>query len=105
MRRLRRLDLRERIEAGTFHPWPCACCATGPPPHRPPPKVAEDRLRLAKEVLTETRLKVEPGGALADLDWARARVVAPQDYEREARHGGGGVAAGRSWSSPTRTPG
>ena len=86
VRRLRRLDLRERIEAGTFHSVALRLLrdrATAA--HRPPPKVAEDRLRLAKEVLTETRLRVEPSGALADLDWARARVVVPQDYEREAR--------------------
>jgi len=36
-------------------------------------------------VLTETRIAVEPAAALADLDWARARMVDPQDFADATR--------------------
>jgi DNA helicase-2/ATP-dependent DNA helicase PcrA len=42
-------------------------------------------MRLAREVLTETRIAVEPAAALADLDWARARMVASSDIASASR--------------------
>jgi DNA helicase-2/ATP-dependent DNA helicase PcrA len=85
-RRLRRLDVTERIESGTFHSVAlrllrdrAAAAGTAAP------VVAPDRMRLAREVLTETRIAAEPAAALADLDWARARMVAPADAAAASR--------------------
>lgn len=85
-RRLRRLDISERIESGTFHSVAlrllrdrAAAAGTAAP------AVAPDRMRLAREVLTETRIAVEPAAALADLDWARARMVASSDVAAASR--------------------
>lgn len=88
-RRLRTLDVGEPVEAGTFH----AVClrllrdralAVG----TAQPQVAADRHRLLKEVTTELRLRVDLGGLAADLDWARARLVEPDGYERAVRSAG-----------------
>lgn len=85
-RRLRRLDIRETIETGTFHAVALRVLrdranATG----APAPVVANDRGRLIREVLTETRVRCEPGAALADLDWARARMVSPDEFVAASR--------------------
>lgn len=85
-RRLRRLDIDESIEAGTFHAVALrllsdrALAANTGAPH-----VASDRGRLARECLTQLRLTADAGGALADLDWARARLVTPDRYEAAVR--------------------
>ncbi len=85
-RRLRSLDVRRRIEAGTFHAVALrllrdhALSRNGPPPH-----VANDRVRLMREVATELRLRVEPTFAMADLDWARARRIPAADFDSACR--------------------
>jgi DNA helicase-2/ATP-dependent DNA helicase PcrA len=85
-RRLRRLDIREPIEAGTFHGVALRLLRDRAlAANRPAPQVANDRLRLAREVLTELKLSAEPYGALADLDWAKARMIAPDRYEGALR--------------------
>lgn len=85
-RRLRRLDIREPIEAATFHGMALRLLRDRAlAAHQPPPQVANDRVRLAREVLTELKLKVEPFPALADLDWARARMVPADRYEAANR--------------------
>jgi DNA helicase-2/ATP-dependent DNA helicase PcrA len=80
-RRLRRLDVRERIECGTFHAVALRllrdrAVAEG----TAAPVVAQDRIRLLKEVLTETRVGIDPYSAQTDIDWARARLVHPRDF-------------------------
>lgn len=85
-RRLRRLDLRAPIEAGTFHAVALRllrdrATAAGVSA----PQVAPDRERLVRQVLAELRLRIAPAGVVADLDWARARLVPPSDYERACR--------------------
>ena len=85
-RRLRRLDVRERIECGTFHAVALRllrdrALAEG----TAAPVVAQDRIRLLKEVLTETRIAVEPFHAQTDIDWARARLISPRDYGAATR--------------------
>lgn len=86
-RRLRRLDIREPIEAATFHGMALRLLRDrAVAAHQSPPQVANDRNRLAREVLTELKLKVEPYLALADLDWARARMVSADRYEAAGRH-------------------
>ena len=85
-RRLRRLDIREPIEAATFHGMALRLLRDRAlAAHQAPPQVANDRIRLAREVLTELRLKAEPYAALADLDWARARMVSADHYEAASR--------------------
>lgn len=85
-RRLRRLDIREPVEAATFHSFSLKllrdrALAT----HQRPPQVANDRLRLAREVLTELKLPTEPFAALTDLDWSRARMIAPDQFDSASR--------------------
>ena len=85
-RRLRRLDLREPIEAGTFHSVALRLLRDRAVANdRPIPHVAPDRVRLIREVLTQLRLRAEASGVVADLDWARARMVASDDFDRAAR--------------------
>jgi DNA helicase II / ATP-dependent DNA helicase PcrA len=85
-RRLRRLDLREPIEAGTFHSVALRLLRDRALTHHETmPQIAGDRLRLMRECMTELRLDVAPSLALADVDWARARLVAPADYESACR--------------------
>ena len=85
-RRLRRLGVPARIETGTFHAVALRLlsdrAASG---DRPPPVIAPDRQRLMREVLTETRRRVEPTAALADIDWARARLVDPLRFGEATR--------------------
>lgn len=85
-RRLRRLDIREPIEAGTFHGVALRLLRDRAlAANQAPPQVANDRLRLAREVISELKLQVEAYGALADLDWAKARLVPPDRYEGAVR--------------------
>jgi DNA helicase II / ATP-dependent DNA helicase PcrA len=80
-RRLRRLDMREPIESGTFHAVAlrllrdrAVTLGTSAP------VVAPDRGRLVREVLTEARIRCDVGAAMADIDWARARLVSPDQF-------------------------
>jgi DNA helicase-2/ATP-dependent DNA helicase PcrA len=85
-RRLRKLDIREPIEAGTFHGVALRLLRDRAlAANHAPPQIANDRIRLAREVLSELKLAVEPYAALADLDWARARLVPPERYEGAIR--------------------
>lgn len=85
-RRLRRLELREPVDAGTFHSVALRLLRDRAlAQHQPPPQVANDRTRLVREVLTQLRLNVEPYPAATDLDWARARLVDPSRYEAACR--------------------
>lgn len=85
-RRLRRLDIRDPIESGTFHAVALRllrdrALAAG----TTAPVIATDRLRLVREVLTEAKVRCEPSAAMADIDWARARLVAPDQYANAMR--------------------
>ncbi|MFZ4718324.1 MAG: ATP-dependent helicase [Ilumatobacteraceae bacterium] len=85
-RRLRRLDLRDPIDAGTFHSVALRLLrdrALGR--NEQPPTVANDRLRLVRECLTQLQLRVDAHQAAADMDWARARMVDPARYEAACR--------------------
>jgi DNA helicase-2/ATP-dependent DNA helicase PcrA len=99
-RRLRKLDIREPIEAGTFHGIALRLLRDRAfASHHAPPQVANDRQRLAREVISELKLQAEPYGALADLDWAKARMIDPQRYEGAIR-----VTRRRSALPPARFP-
>ncbi|MEP7201256.1 MAG: UvrD-helicase domain-containing protein [Ilumatobacteraceae bacterium] len=85
-RRLRRLDIHEPIEAGTFHSIALRLLRDRALTNNESmPSLAPDRLRLVKECLKELRLEVDPYPAMTDIDWARARRIEPRDYERQAR--------------------
>lgn len=85
-RRLRRLDIVQSIEAGTFHSIALRLLRDrAMTRNEAMPSVAPDRLRLIQECLKEVRIEVDAYPAMADIDWARARRIAPADYERESR--------------------
>ena len=97
-RRLRRLDIHESIEAGTFHSIALRLLRDRAlTRNEAMPALAPDRLRLVRECLKELRLELDAFPAMADIDWARARRIEPGDYERESR-----AARRRGAVPPTR---
>jgi DNA helicase-2/ATP-dependent DNA helicase PcrA len=49
------------------------------------PNVVGNRLALLNRVLGENSLGRRAGAVLAEIDWAKARVIAPEHYVREAQ--------------------
>jgi DNA helicase II / ATP-dependent DNA helicase PcrA len=85
-RRLRRLDIHESIEAGTFHSVALHLLRDRAlTRNEAMPSLAPDRQRLVLECLKELRLEIDAYPAMTDIDWARARRVEPRDYERQSR--------------------
>lgn len=82
-RRIRRLDLREPIEAGTFHAVALRLLRDRAlARNQAAPVVAFDKLRLIRDTLADLRVQLDPRGVIADLDWARARRVRPEHFAR-----------------------
>lgn len=99
-RRLRRLDIHESIEAGTFHSVALRLLRDrAMTRNEAMPVLAPDRTRLVRECLTELHIDADAYPAMADIDWARARRIEPADFEREAR-----AARRRSPVPPRRFP-
>ncbi|HEX2785690.1 MAG TPA: UvrD-helicase domain-containing protein [Ilumatobacteraceae bacterium] len=99
-RRLRRLDIHESIEAGTFHSIALRLLRDrAMTRNEAMPALAPDRMRLVRESLKELKIEAEPYPAMTDIDWARARRVDPVDYERESR-----AARRRGTVPPRRFP-
>jgi len=85
-RRLRRLDLRDPVEAGTFHSVALRLLRDRAlANHQSAPQLSNDRMSLVRAALQQTGVRVEPFAAATDLDWARARMVSPQQYEGACR--------------------
>lgn len=85
-RRLRALDIRDHIEAGTFHSIALRLLRDRALSRNESlPSVAGDRVRLMREALAGTSLRVDPYSAMTDLDWARARLLDPERYEGACR--------------------
>jgi DNA helicase II / ATP-dependent DNA helicase PcrA len=85
-RRLRRLEIHEPIEAGTFHSIALRLLRDRAlTRNEAMPSIAPDRTRLVRECLKELRLEIDPYPAMTDIDWARARRIEPRDYERQSR--------------------
>jgi DNA helicase-2/ATP-dependent DNA helicase PcrA len=85
-RRLRRFDLREPVEAGTFHSVALRLLrdrATAR--NQPLPQLSNDRLALVRGTVQQLRLRIDPYAAAIDIDWARARMVLPEQYEGACR--------------------
>ena len=88
-RRLRRVGLRERVEAGTFHAVALRLLRQRSiDTDQRPPTIATDRLRLINEALRLTGSKADPSAVLNDLDWTRARRLDPADSATAARKAG-----------------
>jgi DNA helicase II / ATP-dependent DNA helicase PcrA len=85
-RRLRKLDIHESIEAGTFHSVALRLLRDRALTlNESMPSLAPDRVRLVRECLKELRLELDAYPAMTDIDWARARRIEPADYERQSR--------------------
>lgn len=86
-RRVRRLDIRQPIEAGTFHAVALRLLRDRAlANNRAAPVVALDRRNLLADALGELRLRLDPSGVAADIDWARARRVTPSGYAAAVRN-------------------
>lgn len=94
-RRLRKLGLREPVEAGTFHAVMLAVLRQRwADTDRRPLTIVADRRRLVREALGEgSRQSLEP--IVAEIDWAAARGLGPAQYagvaRRSSRRPGPGV--------------
>jgi DNA helicase-2/ATP-dependent DNA helicase PcrA len=81
-RRLRRLGLREHVEAGTFHAVALDLLRQRwTDTNRPPPTVVDDRDRLLAEVADRRELSA----AATEADWLAARGLTPDRYVAAAR--------------------
>lgn len=86
--RLRRLGLREDVVAGTFHGvaltqlrqrWAERGVT--------PPVILDRKYRMISQLLGRQR-GVDPLDVVAEIEWARARLVDPEDYGEAARAAG-----------------
>jgi DNA helicase II / ATP-dependent DNA helicase PcrA len=86
--RLRRLGLRDDVVAGTFHGvaltqlrqrWAERGVT--------PPTILDRKYRLIAQLIGRRR-GVDPLDVVAEVEWARARSIEPEDYGRAARDAG-----------------
>ena len=99
-RRLQALGVRELVAAGTFHAVAYAQLRRrwldrG----ERPPVLLERKSALLARFLDHRRGGASPAEIAAEIEWAKARMVAPADYERAA------TAAGRRAPLPAATIG
>ncbi len=88
-RRLRRLGVRERLEVGTFHAVALRLLRQRAlDADQRPPAVATDRLRLMTEAVRPLGGRDEPAFLLGEIDWMRARNLAPSAYATAAKRAG-----------------
>lgn len=84
-RRLTRLGMRERVEAGTFHSVMLAILKQRwEDAGRRPRNIVADRRRLVSDVL-EPAQRRGVDGLVAELDWATARGIGADRYAATAR--------------------
>ncbi|HEX4980421.1 MAG TPA: ATP-dependent DNA helicase UvrD2 [Ilumatobacteraceae bacterium] len=84
-RRLPRLGLGERVEAGTFHSVMLLLLRQRwADRNRPPPTLVDDRRRMVSAVAGRAGLDEVVG----EINWASARAIAPEAYASEARRAG-----------------
>ncbi len=94
-KRLRRVGMRERIEAGTFHAVALRLLRQRAiDMDQRPAAVASDRFRLMNEALRAAGSKADPSAVLNDLDWTRARRIAPAAAATAARGAGRRIILG-----------
>jgi ATP-dependent DNA helicase UvrD/PcrA len=91
--RLGSLGLYERLTAGTFHAIAWGLLRQRwADEGRAVPELIPDKLRLLSAVVADESGRRRGHAPLADLlteiDWCRARLVTPEQYEKEARRAG-----------------
>lgn len=84
-RRLHRLDIHDQVTAGTFHATAYALLRQRwSDQGRSSPTIIAERWRLLREVCPTSGGEHVPGELATEIDWARARLIAPERYEGEA---------------------
>src|SRR5688572_11877415 len=79
--RLRRLGLRDGVAAGTFHSVAWAQLrARWADQGRHPPTLLARKGRLLGEVVREAGRDIEVARLAGEIEWAKARLVGPDDY-------------------------
>ena len=91
--RLRRMGLRDDVKAGTFHSVAWAQLRRYDAERgRRPRRLVESTSQLVSELLRDKRRRladhVSVAGASNEINWARARLVAPEGYAAAARAAG-----------------
>jgi DNA helicase-2/ATP-dependent DNA helicase PcrA len=93
-RRLSRLGMRDRVEAGTFHSVMLAVLRQRwDDTNRQPRTVVPDRRRLVGDVLDGSQRR-GIDGLLSEIDWATARGIRASDYASRARRAQRSPSAG-----------
>jgi DNA helicase-2/ATP-dependent DNA helicase PcrA len=93
-RRLSRLGMRDRVEAGTFHSVMLAVLRQRwDDTNRRPRTVVPDRRRLVSDVLDGSQRR-GIDGLLGEIDWATARGIRASDYASRARRAQRSPSAG-----------
>lgn len=92
-RRLSALGVRDRVIAGTFHAIAYAQLRRWWADNdRRAPTLLERKVGLLARLLgnesAATRGKVQPADLAAEIEWAKARMVSPDTYQREAAKAG-----------------
>lgn len=84
-RRLHRLEVHDQVMAGTFHATAYALLRQRwSDQGRSAPTIITERWRLLREVCPTSAGDHVPGELATEIDWARARLIAPERYEGEA---------------------
>ncbi|HWH35790.1 MAG TPA: ATP-dependent DNA helicase UvrD2 [Acidimicrobiales bacterium] len=94
-RRLEALGVHDRVSAGTFHSVAYAQLRQWWADNgRPAPSLLERkagmlaRLQGPPSARPGTRGRAQPGDLAAEIEWAKARMIAPRDYAGEAAQAG-----------------
>ncbi|MEM7272883.1 MAG: ATP-dependent DNA helicase UvrD2 [Actinomycetota bacterium] len=86
--RQRDLGLRDRIPAGTFHAIAMTQLRQRWTERRTiPPTLLDRKVRFVAQLLGSRR-GVEVTDVVSEMDWARARLIAPEDYHQAALRAG-----------------
>ncbi len=86
--RQRALGLRQRVPAGTFHSTALAQLRQRWSERGvTPPRLLDRKIRFVAQLLSGDR-GADPADVVAEIDWARARLIEPDDYGRAARAAG-----------------
>lgn len=88
-RRLRRVGLRDRIEAGTFHAVALRLLRQRAADNGLPAiNIVGDRTRLLNEAMRQLSSTLDPFVVMSELDWCRARRILPREYGVAAKQAG-----------------
>lgn len=88
-RRLRRVGLRDRIEAGTFHAVALRLLRQRAADNNLPPiNIVGDRTRLLNEAMRQISSGLDPFVVMSEIDWSRARRIPLREYAVAAKQAG-----------------